>query len=125
MSKQRKLVLQILRNSEGHLTAHEIYEEARKTMPNISLGTVYRNLAALTGCGEIATVEIPGGASYFDKTATEHDHLICTCCGRIKDLDREPVTEVLQDVLGVELDRYSLTAYYVCDECREKENRAS
>ena len=118
MSRQSKLVLQILRESEGHLTAREIYEQARRTMPNISLGTVYRDLNSLAERGEISTVEIPDGANYFDKTVAPHDHLICSRCGRIRDLDREPITGVLERTLGVKLERYSLAAYYLCDECR-------
>ncbi len=85
-TEQKRLILNIVRDSCDHPTAEMVYERARAKMPTISLGTVYRNLGALAKAGEI--LRIPSSVDRFDKTTERHAHFICTECGCVTDLFR-------------------------------------
>ena len=75
-SKQRELVLQKVEQLCDHPTAEEIYGEAVKDCPGLSLGTVYRNLNSLVDAGRVRRVSIPGKADRFDHTLCWHSHLL-------------------------------------------------
>ncbi len=81
-TKQRKLVLDAVRQSYNHPTADEIYNAVREQDDKISRGTVYRNLNLLADAGEILSIKTPGG-SRFDRTIEPHAHIICTSCSRV------------------------------------------
>ena len=80
-SKQRELVMQTVERLCDHPTAEEIYDKAAQECPNLSLGTVYRNLNSLVEAGRVRRVSIPGKADRFDHTLPWHSHLYCTVCG--------------------------------------------
>lgn len=84
-TKQRKLVLDAVRQSYNHPTADEIYNAVRAQDDKISRGTVYRNLNLLADAGEILSIKTPGG-SRFDRTIEPHAHIICTSCSRVIDV---------------------------------------
>ena len=84
-TKQRKLVLDAVRQSYNHPTADEIYNVVRAQDDKISRGTVYRNLNLLADAGEILSIKTPGG-SRFDRTVEPHAHIICTSCSRVIDV---------------------------------------
>ena len=84
-TKQRKLVLDAVRQSYNHPTADEIYNVVRAQDDKISRGTVYRNLNLLADAGEILSIKTPGG-SRFDRTIEPHAHIICTSCSRVIDV---------------------------------------
>ena len=84
-TKQRKLVLDAVRQSYNHPTADEIYNVVRAQDDKISRGTVYRNLNLLADAGEIFSIKTPGG-SRFDRTVEPHAHIICTSCSRVIDV---------------------------------------
>jgi Fur family transcriptional regulator, peroxide stress response regulator len=88
-SIQRDTILRVVKNTTSHPGADWVYDEVRKEIPNISLGTVYRNLRSLAQAGEIRELDIPGSASRFDGSTTKHHHLICEKCGSIFDLDED------------------------------------
>ena len=85
-SKQRDLILDIVNKSHSHPNAYEVYEEARKVMPNISLGTVYRNLDILKKENLITKIEGEDDMVHYDNTFTSHSHFICTKCKNIYDI---------------------------------------
>ena len=66
-TKQRKMILEIINNSYNHPTAYMVYQECTKILPNISLGTVYRNLNTLVSSGEIQRLDIPNQMTRYDK----------------------------------------------------------
>ena len=70
-----------------HPTAEEIYDKAAQECPNLSLGTVYRNLNSLVEAGRVRRVSIPGKADRFDHTLPWHSHLYCTVCGGVTDAE--------------------------------------
>jgi Fe2+ or Zn2+ uptake regulation protein len=84
-SRQRALILEFLRQSEEHPTAAQTHAALRRRMPNLSLGTVYRNLEVLVSEGVVEEVPAAGGARY-DGNPKPHHHFICERCGAIDDL---------------------------------------
>ena len=95
-SRQREAILNVLRSSKGHPTADEVYRQVREEIPNISLGTVYRNLALLRKEGNILSVSVGDGSEHFDGDCSPHIHLHCSECGKIHDLtlERDVITEL-------------------------------
>lgn len=84
-SKQRQLVLESIRLLGNHPTADEVYAHVRREIPNISLGTVYRNLKCLEETGCIRRVPLTNGPDRFDHRLEDHFHLFCQQCGRVFD----------------------------------------
>ena len=85
-SKQREAIITVLRDLKTHPTASAVYEKVREIIPNISLGTVYRNLAALRESGDILAISIGDGFDHFDGDKSPHIHLHCKECKEIIDL---------------------------------------
>ncbi len=121
MSKQRELIREILAASYAHPTASAVFEEARKRMPNISLGTVYRNLGVLADEGKIVRLSVIGQPDRYDLPKSDHWHVVCDCCGSVKDIpvDRETIERIERDA-GEKITSYLLTAHCVCQNCRNK-----
>lgn len=92
-SRQREAILKELQSRCDHPTANQVYEGVRKVIPNISLGTVYRNLAALVESGDILSVAVGDGFEHFDGDKSFHLHLHCKGCGEIIDA-RVPEGEI-------------------------------
>lgn len=91
-SKQRDSIKEFLATRKDHPSADVVYKNVRQSFPNISLGTVYRNLTLLADLGEIARIRVGDGVDHFDYNTSPHYHFICKECGNIIDLDM-PVTE--------------------------------
>lgn len=121
MTKQRKLILSIIQQSEKHLSAEEIYALAKEQMPSIVLATVYNNLNALTEQNVIRRVSLHGQRAYFDKTVSSHEHILCDRCGELKDIQIGDLTRLLRERSGVNVSSYELNLHYVCEACRAKE----
>lgn len=86
LTKQRKCVLRVIRESERHLTATEVFENARTILPGISFATVYNSLHYLRKEGLIGEIQLGRDAHRYDRNLTRHDHAVCTGCGTIVDL---------------------------------------
>lgn len=93
-SKQRMLILDIVKNNRIHPTAEWIHTEAKKVIPNIGLATVYRNLRALVELGEIMSINVPNHPERFDGCADTHFHKACVECGNLEDLELKDGEEV-------------------------------
>lgn len=120
MTRQRALILDILQASRGHLTADEIFVQARQTMPNIARGTVYRNLKLMEQSGEVGRLEMSGGPDLYDRTPTLHGHLLCDGCGMLSDVPVVGLVKELETAIGTEVRSYQLTIHYLCPACRRK-----
>lgn len=119
-TKQREVILSVLRSTKTHPTADWIYQEVRKQMPNISLGTIYRNLKTLTEMGEIQELSYGSTYSRFDGNVHEHYHFVCEGCGRVMDVEIELSQEINQKVaeaLGVSVNKHRLEFYGMCQDC--------
>lgn len=85
-SKQRELILEYLKSVDTHPTAEMIYNALRKECPNISLGTVYRNLEKLYLNGNIIKLNLPISKERFDGNMEKHYHGFCKKCGKVEDI---------------------------------------
>lgn len=87
-SRQRELILETLKGCDNHPTAEQLYLEVKKEMPQISLGTIYRNLSLLVELGKIRKVDSLESTSVrYDARSDEHSHLVCNNCNLITDID--------------------------------------
>ena len=122
-TKQREAVLRILRNTRAHPNADLIYEEVRKEIPNISKGTVYRNLKVLQESGQIAELNLNGTVSRYEVKQESHYHFRCEQCGRVFDID-EPVDRELDRKVarrtGLKISYHQLEFRGLCKDCQRK-----
>ncbi len=88
-SKQREAIKLFLMSRKDHPTADQVYSAVRAEYPNISLGTVYRNLTLLEEVGEIQRLHVNGNMDRFDADVTNHYHFVCDCCGCVQDIPME------------------------------------
>ena len=122
-TSQRALILDIVRQGQGHLDADEVYRRARQIQPRLSLSTVYRNLQTLKKLGLIEEVHFDETHHHYEiKPATEHHHLVCLGCGRVIEFEypftnqvKENVAEAKDfEITGSEI---RMTGY--CRKCQE------
>lgn len=123
-SRQREAIKKFLMTRRDHPTADVVYSSVRNEFPNISLGTVYRNLTLLADRGEISRLRLGDGADHFDADTSPHYHFVCTDCGKVIDLDLDSIRsmDVLngQDVDG-NLIAGNVTYFYgTCSACRQE-----
>jgi Fur family peroxide stress response transcriptional regulator len=120
-SKQRETILRVVTNAGFHPRADWVYEQVRKEIPNISLGTVYRNLRSLAKSGEIQQLDIGDGTSRFDGNTKNHYHFRCEGCGLIYDLD-EPIDRSIEERVakktGFKITRQRMELLGLCQECQ-------
>ena len=120
-SKQRETILKVLRSTDTHPTANWIYEEVRKEIPNISLGTVYRNLSALSDAGMILCIDVGDGFAHYDGDISNHIHLQCRGCESIEDIRFEgsQMTELAKSI-GFMPESCVCVMSGLCKNCKEK-----
>lgn len=120
LTKQRQAVLQVIRESEEHLTANEVFESARRLLPGISFATVYNSLRYLKVEGMIGEVRFGTGSSRYDRTLTRHDHAICNKCSKLVDIEL-PIPDGLIEEAALrskfEAESIELTLHGLCPEC--------
>lgn len=117
MTKQRALVLKIIRDSKEHLTADQIYQKAKEEMPGIVLATVYNSLIWLSEQGEIKRVVFYDHKDHYDKTQIPHVHLLCENCGKIIDHPSSGLKEEMEQRLGFPISDYEVTLHCLCPNC--------
>lgn len=123
MTKQKRLILDILKGTTSHPTADWIYEQARKEMSDISLGTVYRNLKVLVEAGDVMELNYGSTFRRFDGNAHAHYHFVCENCGNVMDIDLPVYRELNEQVekLGHgKVANHRLEFYGVCNKCLPK-----
>lgn len=119
-SKQRDCIKEFLDSRKDHPTADVVYMNVRKSVPNISLGTVYRNLTLLADIGEIAKIRVGDGVDHFDAVTTPHYHFICRECGSVIDLDMDnmdALTRSAAEHFQGQIDGHSTYFYGKCEKC--------
>ena len=124
-TKQRALILEIIRQGRGHLDADEIYRRTRKKEPHLSLATVYRSLRRFKQLGLVDELHFNESHHHYEaKPSSEHHHLVCLGCGRVIEfrypLSHDITANVAQakDFKVVEAE-VRLTGY--CPKCRENQ----
>ncbi|SJZ32330.1 Fur family transcriptional regulator [Selenihalanaerobacter shriftii] len=120
MTKQRKKILDVLRSTTSHPTADWIYEQVKEEIPNISLGTVYRNLNVLKEMGKIMELNYGSSYSRFDGNPENHYHFTCLKCGRVLDVDEPIHVEINQGIeekMECDIDYHRMEFFGLCSEC--------
>ena len=118
-SKQRDEILSLVRSRAlDHPTAQQVHDAVRDRLPEISLGTVYRNLRQLVEAGELAAVE-NGGALHYDWDLGVHHHLHCDSCGALVDLPLDVGRSLLRQAqaLGHAVHEFDITMRGQCARC--------
>ena len=124
-SRQRESIRENLLNRTDHPTADMIYSDIRRIYPNVSLGTVYRNLALLSEQGEIAKITTTDGILRYDGNLAPHSHFICKSCGKIIDLapaDAEKIKKQAQKDFTGRIEECDITFYGLCGSCKNRTN---
>ena len=120
-SRQREAIKEFLMTRKDHPSADTIYIYMREVFPNISLGTVYRNLALLTELGEIQKLHYGTESDHFDGDISLHHHIICRECGSINDLKMENIdfinTLANQNFDGI-VEGHNIHFYGICKNCK-------
>lgn len=122
-SRQRESIKNCLMGRKDHPTADALYSSIREEFPNISLGTVYRNLSLLVELGEIQKFSCGDGTDHFDFDTSPHYHFVCRHCGKITDIP-VVVAADLEAMAGEYVDGtiedHTIFFYGICSCCSEK-----
>ncbi len=122
-SQQRDKILEILKATDSHPTAEWLFEQIRQEMPQISRGTVYRNLNILIQSGEVQEVITPDENRHFEARLDTHYHFICRRCDAIYDINDVLPEGILDQVtakIGHRIEGHSLEFYGLCRNCSEE-----
>ncbi len=125
LTQQRRVLLELLAASEAHPSADELFGAAQQVLPGVSRTTIYRVLEALVELGLARRVSHPGGSVRFDARTDRHHHLICTECGRVRDLEAPALDRLPPpgNLRGFEVHDYSVHFSGRCRDCRSHERR--
>lgn len=111
-----------LMSANSHPTAETIYTALQKEFPNISLGTVYRNLNFLVEHGEAVRLDVGDGSEHFDADTTPHHHFYCRHCKCVMDLKMNPIDHI-DLIAGAGFDGtiegHTIFFYGLCPDCRQ------
>ena len=121
-TRQRDAILEVIRESESHPTANEIFQAARQRLPTISYATVYNSLRFLKEAGLINEIKFGDSASRFDKETRRHDHAICSECGKLVDFDLPQAAELIAAAARkskFKAESVHLTLLGLCPDCRK------
>ena len=121
MTKQRRVILDQFRTPGRHFTADDVYLLVRQELPNISLGTVYRNLDILSQAGRIRKLNLGGGQRQYDGGLHRHYHVRCVLCGKVADVPPDRIGDLnlaAYETTDFEILDHELGFEGVCAECR-------
>ena len=122
-SIQRELILNTVLDDHTHPSAETVYNRLKYENSDLSLGTVYRNLNLLVENNMLKKISIPNGSDRFDGTLSEHQHLVCTKCGKVTDVYISELEKIHNSILersGFDINCTSLAFEGICSECRSK-----
>ena len=120
-SRQREAILNVLRETKTHPTAGWIYNKVREEIPNISLGTVYRNLKELSRTGEILSISVGDGFEHFDGDYSPHLHLQCKHCKSLVDAPFSADIKSAVESEGFTPENTVFVIHGTCKSCKEKQ----
>ena len=122
-SRQRESIKANLMSRHDHPTADALYASIREEFPNISLGTVYRNLGVLEENGQLMRIPMDNGSDRFDPNVVPHYHFLCRGCGRVMDIDLvfpdELMTQV-QESTDLAIESCSVSFTGLCPDCENE-----
>ncbi len=126
-TRQRERLLELLLSADSHPTAAELFDALLPQFPQLSIGTVYRNLEVLVSEGLIEEVESAGPAVRYDGNTHPHHHFVCDGCGSIRDVElTEPrgLRKRLEDTHGLRAERIRIGFHGLCEECSDRDTQS-
>ena len=122
-SRKRDAILRCVRSTDCHPTADWVFSRLKPEIPDLSLGTVYRNLAMFKEEGTILSLGVVNGLERFDRRIDPHSHLICQCCSRVVDVEAmdlpETICQEAAKKTGGTVTGWNLQFIGLCDKCKE------
>ena len=122
-SRQREAIKDYLSSVTTHPTADTVYMHIKEEFPNISLGTVYRNLNLLADIGEAIKITTPDGGERFDAGSNPHYHFYCKCCKRMIDMDfdhMDKINQLASESFDGQIESHTMLFYGICGDCFRK-----
>ncbi len=118
-SDKRDAIIELLKSTKEHPDADWVYFNMRKGFPNVSLGTVYRNLKQLSDKGLILRLETGSGTEHYDAFTHEHSHFVCNECNRILDVEMplDAIDVEAEKKTGAKIDYHRMFFYGTCKDC--------
>ena len=123
LTPQRRLILDIIRDAGGHLTAEEIFNYVQARVPGVNKSTIYRTLELLEALGNVFKSELDDRFIYHHVEKGHHHHLVCQICGKEIDCDEDlflPVERTVNEKCGFRVDFKHIVMSGVCADCRSK-----
>ena len=125
LTPQRMMIVDIIHDTKGHLTADEIIRYVQTKMPGVNKSTIYRTLVLLEEAGCVYRSEIDSQFIYHHDEEGHHHHLVCSRCGKTEDCDEDvfaPVQKSLREKYNFRVDFKHVVMNGICGECRSKIN---
>lgn len=125
-SAKREAIYQVLASTKTHPTVEWVYEQLKTTIPDLSLGTVYRNLTVFKEMGLAKSVGVVNGQERFDADMSQHPHFVCTKCFSVIDVPMGRnfadcnIYDYVSKECGVRVESHNIIFYGVCNECIKK-----
>lgn len=118
-TKQLEVIWDAIKDDTSHPTADQVYARVRERFPNVSLGTVYRNLQKLVADEKLQVLML-GRSQHFDPLVTRHQHFICEKCGRVFDVlvdTRDEIKPAKLPHAGFKVTSHQIAFYGACKQC--------
>lgn len=119
-SRQREAIKNYLMSTTSHPTAEKIYSNVKEIFPNISLGTVYRNLNLLVDHGEALRIDCGDGFTHFDGYTEPHNHFFCRQCKALSDIEMdsiEHIDKIANAGFNGIIEGHTVIFYGICNKC--------
>jgi Fur family peroxide stress response transcriptional regulator len=119
-SRKREAILNSLRSTKSHPSAEWLYQTLKPEYPDLSMGTVYRNLSVFKDEGLVITVGVVAGQERYDADVTPHTHFVCKKCTAVIDLENLNLDEHIDEVVsrqGYRVDSHELIFHGICPNC--------
>jgi len=120
---QRQLILEYLHRSLAHPTAQEIFRIIKKTLPRVSLSTIYRNLIILEKQGRVSSLSYSKNFTRFELNHGDHYHFICEKCDKVEHVNLDPLLELNSQLArrhDLVVNNHQLTFFGFCQNCQKK-----
>ena len=125
-TRQRRVVYDTIKNNYSHPTADWVFEQVRRTLPKVSLGTVYRNLGVLKDEGLVREIYGNDRRAHYDADISRHAHFICSSCDQIIDVRGVEAIDwrTLKDLVGCKAEEQNVVFTGQCANCQTETKQA-
>ena len=125
MTTVQRAILDVVRESDEHFTADQIYWKVKQLIPSVAVGSVYRNLNRFMAANQIRRVARPGAADRFERNLLPHEHAACVECGKITDVRMPELREYVMAHSSLNVLSVNLVIDHLCPECAQKRTGGS